>query len=118
MGHLNLGDILFMFHHIHGTFKLREFSATAFNLVYQHTLVSFNDYPSVCTPVHVLNHNVNAGIGIVRYVHSLIGLADTTISNRDVDNQCQGILARDKTLTTETAERSNLNNFVVMFFNG
>jgi hypothetical protein len=27
MGHLNLGNILFMFHHIHGTFKFREFGA-------------------------------------------------------------------------------------------
>jgi hypothetical protein len=31
MGHLNLGNILFMFHHRHGTFKFREFSATASN---------------------------------------------------------------------------------------
>jgi hypothetical protein len=31
MGHLNLGNILFMFHHIHGTFKFREFSAAATN---------------------------------------------------------------------------------------
>ncbi len=31
MGHLK-GNILFMFHHIHGTFKFREFGAAAFNL--------------------------------------------------------------------------------------
>ncbi len=31
MGHLNLGNILFMFHHIHVTFKFREFGAAASN---------------------------------------------------------------------------------------
>jgi hypothetical protein len=31
MGHLNLGNILFMFHHIHGTFEFREFGAAASN---------------------------------------------------------------------------------------
>ncbi len=31
MGHLNLGNILFMFHHIYGTFKFREFGAAASN---------------------------------------------------------------------------------------
>ncbi len=32
MGHLNYGNILFMFHHIHGTFKFREFGAAASNM--------------------------------------------------------------------------------------
>jgi hypothetical protein len=32
MGHSNLGNILFMFHHIHGTFKFREFGAAASNM--------------------------------------------------------------------------------------
>jgi hypothetical protein len=31
MGHLNLGNIMFMFHHIHVTFKFREFGAAASN---------------------------------------------------------------------------------------
>jgi hypothetical protein len=31
MGHLNLGNILFMLHHIYGTFKFREFGAAASN---------------------------------------------------------------------------------------
>jgi hypothetical protein len=43
----------------------------------------------------------DAGIRIVHYVHSLIGLAETTIYNRDVDNQCQSILAKYKALTIE-----------------
>jgi hypothetical protein len=29
MGHLNLWNVLFMFHHIHVTFKFREFGAAA-----------------------------------------------------------------------------------------
>jgi hypothetical protein len=33
MGHLNLRNILFMFHHIHGTFKFREFGAAASNIL-------------------------------------------------------------------------------------
>ncbi len=32
MGHLNLGNILFMFHHIHGTFKFMEIGAAASNI--------------------------------------------------------------------------------------
>jgi hypothetical protein len=31
MGHLTLGNILFMFHHTHGVFKFREFGAAASN---------------------------------------------------------------------------------------
>ncbi len=31
MGHLNLENILYLFHHIHGTFKFREFGAAASN---------------------------------------------------------------------------------------
>jgi hypothetical protein len=35
------------------------------------------------------NQDSYAGIGLVHYVHSLVGLAETTIFNRDVDNQSQ-----------------------------
>ena len=60
----------------------------------------------MCISVRLSNHNSDAGIGLVRYVHSLVGLADTTISKRDVDDQCQCILANDKALSTN---RSDLN---------
>ncbi len=33
MGHLNFGNILFMFYHIHGTFNFWEFGAAASNIV-------------------------------------------------------------------------------------
>ena len=52
------------------------------------------------------NHESDSGIGLVRYVHSLIELEETTISKRDFDDQCQCILENDKALTTEG---SNLN---------
>ena len=33
MGHLNVGNIMFMFRHKHGTFEVREFGAAASNVV-------------------------------------------------------------------------------------
>ncbi len=36
-------------------------------------------------------HDFDAGIGIVRYVHSLIVLAGNTITKKDVNTQCEGI---------------------------
>jgi len=58
--------------------------------------------------VRLSNHDYDAGIGLVHYVHSLIGLAETTISNRDVDDQFQCILAKDKALTTEGSDLNRL----------
>ena len=63
--------------------------------------------------VRLSNHNSDAGIGLVRYVHSLIGLAATTISNRDVDDRCQCILAKDKALTTEGSDLNRLRQDVL-----
>jgi len=59
------------------------------------------------------NLDSDAGIGLVRYVHSLIGLAETTISNRDVDDRCQCILAKDKALTTEGSDLNRLRQDVL-----
>ncbi len=58
-------------------------------------------------------NDVDTGIGIVRYVHSLIGLAGTTISNNDVDNQWQSILAKDKALTTDGSDLNQLRHNVL-----
>ena len=58
--------------------------------------------------VRLSYHDSDAGIGLVRYVHSLIGLAETTISNRDVDDQCQCILAKDRALTTKGSDLNRL----------
>jgi hypothetical protein len=46
----------------------------------------------------VSKHDFNTGIGIVRYVHSLIGLAGNTITKKDVKTQCEGIFSTDKNL--------------------
>ncbi len=63
--------------------------------------------------VRLSNHDSDTGIGLVRYVHSLIGLAATTISNRDVDDQFQCILAEDKALTTEGSDLNRLRRDVL-----
>jgi hypothetical protein len=55
---------------------------------------------SVC----VSKHDFNAGIGIVRYIHSLIGLAGNTITTKDVNTQCEGFFSSDKKLTTEGSD--------------
>jgi hypothetical protein len=51
MGHFNLGNILFMFHRIHGTFKFREFGAAASNK-HQGFAVKTNIYSVECTMHH------------------------------------------------------------------
>ena len=76
--------------------------------VYQHTLVLINVCSYVCMSVRLSYHDSDAGIGLVRYVHSLIGLAETTISKRDVDDQLQCILAKDRALTTKGSDLSRL----------
>ena len=82
-------------------------------LVQQHTLVSTNDCSYVYISVRLSNLDSDAGIGLVRYVHSLIGLAETTISNRDVDDRCQCILAKDKALTTKGSDLNRLRQDVL-----
>jgi len=62
----------------------------------------------------VSKHDFDAGIGIVRYVQSLIGLAGNTITKKDVDTQCEGIFSSDKKLTTEG---SDLIRLCHVFFN-
>ena len=59
------------------------------------------------------NHESDSGIRIVRYVHSFVGLAEITISERDVDNQCQCILENDKALTTEGSDLNRLRQDVL-----
>jgi hypothetical protein len=63
--------------------------------------------------VRLSNHDSDTGIGLVRYVHSLIGLAETTISNRDVDDQFQCILAKDKALSTKGSDLNRLHQDVL-----
>jgi hypothetical protein len=63
--------------------------------------------------VHVSKHDFNTGIGIVRYVHSLIGLAGNTITKIVVDAQCEGIFSSDKKLTTKGSDLIKLHHDVL-----
>ncbi len=48
--------------------------------------------------VRMSKHDFDAGIGIVHYVHSLIGLAGNAITKKDVDTQCERIIQVIKNL--------------------
>jgi hypothetical protein len=48
--------------------------------------------------LRVSKHDFDAGIGIVRYVHSLIELAGNIITKKDVDTQCEGFFQVIKNL--------------------
>ncbi len=50
------------------------------------------------------------GIGIIHYVHSLIGLKDIHVSKRDVDNQFQDIFNSNQSLTLEGDDLNHLRN--------
>ncbi len=69
---------------------------------------------SVC----MSKHDFDAGIGIVRYVHSLIGLARNTITIKDVDTQCEGFFSSDKKLTTEDSDLIKLRHDVLQLMTG
>jgi hypothetical protein len=53
-------------------------------------LGSFKVYTYEYISVRMSKNDFDAGIRIVRYVHSLIGLAGNTITKKDVDTQCEG----------------------------
>ncbi len=58
-------------------------------------------------------HDFDAEIGIVHYVHSLIGLAGNTITKKDIDTQCEGIFSSDNKLTTEGSDLIKLHHDVL-----
>ncbi len=63
--------------------------------------------------VRMSKYDFDAGIKIVRYVHSLIGLAGNTITKKDVDTQCEGMFSSDKKLTTEGSDLIKLHHDVL-----
>jgi hypothetical protein len=63
--------------------------------------------------VRVSKYDFNTGIGIVHYVHSLIGLAGYTIAKKDVNSQCEGFFSSDKNLTTEGSDLIKLRHDVL-----
>ncbi len=52
----------------------------------------------------------DSGIGIIQYVHSLIGLKDIHVSKRDVDNQFSDIFKSNPALTPEGADLNRLRS--------
>jgi hypothetical protein len=83
--------------HTNATARVLDFikdkSKQVFCIDFYHFLIlsSFKVYAYEYISVSVLKHYFDAGIGIVCYVHSLIGLAGNTITKKDVDTQCEGI---------------------------
>jgi hypothetical protein len=67
-------------------------------------LGSFKVYAYEYISVRMLKHDFDTGIGIVRYVHSLIGIAGNTITKKDVNTQCEGLFLSDNKLTTEGSD--------------
>ncbi len=55
-------------------------------------------------------YDFDAGIGIVHYFHSLIGLARNTITKKDVDTQCEGFFSSNNKLTTEGSDLIKLRH--------
>jgi hypothetical protein len=52
----------------------------------------------------------DSGIGIIQYVHSLIGLKDIHVSKRDVDNQFRDIFNSNQSLTLEGGDLNRLRD--------
>jgi hypothetical protein len=76
-------------------------------------LGSFKVYAHEYISVRVSKHDFNAGIGIVQYVHSHIGLAGNTITKKDDNTQCEGIFSSDNKLTTEGYDLIKLHHDVL-----
>ncbi len=74
---------------------------------------SFKVYAYEYISVLMSKHDFNAGIGIVHYVHSLIGLAGNTITKKDVDTQWEGFFSSDNKLTTEGSDLIKLRHDVL-----
>ncbi len=50
----------------------------------------------------------DSGIGIIQYLHSLIGLKDIHVFKRDVDNQFRDIFNSNQSLTLEVGNLDRL----------
>jgi hypothetical protein len=83
------------------------------NLYHYLLLDSFKVYAYKYISVRMSKYDFDAGVGIVRYVHSLIGLAGNTITKKDVDTECEGIFPRDNKLTTEGSDLIKLRHDVL-----
>jgi len=64
---------------------------------------------SVC----ISRDDVDAGIGIVRYMHSLIGLLGHTITKEDIDTVFRDVFSRDNKLTVAGSDLIKLRHDVL-----
>ena len=67
-----------------------------------------------CPKVHVSRHDVDAGIGIVRYIHTLIGLSGHTITREDVDTDFKDVFSRESKLTIAGSDLIKLRHDVFL----
>jgi len=69
-----------------------------------------------CLKVRVSGHDDDAGIGIVRYIHTHIGLSDHTITRKDVDTDFKDVFSRKSKLTIAGSDLIKLRHdvFILM----
>ncbi len=60
--------------------------------------------------VQISTTSHDRGIGIICYVHSLIGLKNIHISKRDVDNQFHDMFSSNQQLMPEGGDLNHLRN--------
>ncbi len=60
--------------------------------------------------VQISTTSQDSGIGIIQYLHSLIGLKDIHVSKRDVDNQFRDIFNSNQSLTLEGGDLNHLRD--------
>lgn len=67
-----------------------------------------------CPKVRVSKDDVDAGIGIVRYIHALIGLSGHTITREDVYTDFKDVFSRESKLTTAGSDLIRLRHDVFL----
>jgi hypothetical protein len=68
------------------------------------------DFPKV----RVSRHDVDAGIGIIRYIHTLVGLSGHTITSEDVRTEFNDVFSRDNKLTIAGSDLIKLRHDVYL----
>ena len=67
-----------------------------------------------CPKVRVSKHDVDAGIGIVRYIHALVGLSGHTITKEDVYTDFKDVFSRESKLTIAGSDLIKLRRDVFL----
>jgi hypothetical protein len=67
-------------------------------------------YQCIVAPVRISTTSHDSGIGIIRYVHSLIGLKDIHVFKRDIDDQFDDLFNSNQHLMPEGGDLNCLRN--------